>query len=186
MEQVNIIEKLKEKANVSYEKANEALENSNWDMLDAMVYLEAQGYIKKPSVSVFYSNKHIENNSNHKEIINLDKTKEKKNNNWKYEKKFNGIFEAICEAIDTGNNFFIEIRKGDQVFSKIPLTVLIILLFFIFWLIIPLIIVGLFFDIEFFVTAKKIDKVIINKINKTLTDISRNIKVIKDKFKKGV
>lgn len=40
MEQLEKVEKLRARANVTYEEAKEALEASNWDLLDAMVYLE--------------------------------------------------------------------------------------------------------------------------------------------------
>ena len=39
MEHLEKVEKLRERANVSYEDAKEALEASEWDLLDAMVYL---------------------------------------------------------------------------------------------------------------------------------------------------
>ena len=48
-ENIKLIEKLKDKANISYEDAKEALENSDWDILDAMIYLEKKGKIKRPS-----------------------------------------------------------------------------------------------------------------------------------------
>ena len=40
MEQLEKVEKLRQRANVSYEEAKEALEASDWDLLDAMVYLD--------------------------------------------------------------------------------------------------------------------------------------------------
>lgn len=40
MDNFEKVEKLREKANVSYEEAKQALENCNWDILDAMIYLE--------------------------------------------------------------------------------------------------------------------------------------------------
>ena len=43
MDQFEKVEKLRERADVSYEEAKEALENSNWDILDAMIYLEQNG-----------------------------------------------------------------------------------------------------------------------------------------------
>ena len=43
MDQLEKVDKLRERANVSYEEAKEALEASNWDLLDAMVYLEKHG-----------------------------------------------------------------------------------------------------------------------------------------------
>ena len=38
MEQLEKVEKLRERADVSYEEAKEALEACDWDLLDAMVY----------------------------------------------------------------------------------------------------------------------------------------------------
>ena len=43
MDNFEKVEKLREHANVTYEEAKEALENSNWDILDAMIYLEKNG-----------------------------------------------------------------------------------------------------------------------------------------------
>lgn len=43
MENYEKVEKLRERANVSYEEAKEALEQNNWDILDAMIALEKSG-----------------------------------------------------------------------------------------------------------------------------------------------
>ncbi|NLO13382.1 MAG: ubiquitin, partial [Clostridiales bacterium] len=43
MDHFEMVEKLRQKANVSYEEAKAALEHSEWDLLDALVYLESQG-----------------------------------------------------------------------------------------------------------------------------------------------
>lgn len=43
MVHVSMVEKLRKQAKVSYEDAKEALEMTEWDMLDAYVWLEAQG-----------------------------------------------------------------------------------------------------------------------------------------------
>ena len=48
MDELEKVEKLRERANVSYEEAKEALDKSNGDLLDAMVYLEKQGKVKSP------------------------------------------------------------------------------------------------------------------------------------------
>lgn len=177
MEKLKLVDKLKEKANISYEEAKKALENSNWDMLDAMLYLEKHGKVKKPSVSIFYTNESKESYAEHGGVVNL---KEDKNeNNSESKNSFEGIFEAICKAIDTCNNIFIEIIRSNKVLLKIPFTVLILLLFFAFWMIIPLMLVGLFFDVEFLVSSKKVN---VDKINKVFNEISKAVKDIKGKF----
>ena len=43
MDHLEMVEKLAQKAGVSYEDAKMALEACGWDMLDALVYLEKLG-----------------------------------------------------------------------------------------------------------------------------------------------
>ncbi|GAA0764741.1 UBA/TS-N domain-containing protein [Clostridium subterminale] len=180
MEKITLVDTLRDKTNISYEEAKSALENSNWDILDAMLYLEEHGRVKKPSVSIFYTNECKKSYTNQKEVVNIKEDRD--NNNSKSRNNFDGIFEAICKAIDTCNNIFVEIRRRGKVLLKLPLTVLILLLFFAFWIIIPLMIVGLFFDIEFLVLAKNVNT---DKVNKVFSEISKNAQNIKEKFKKG-
>jgi hypothetical protein len=180
MEKVKLVDTLRDKTNISYEEAKSVLENNNWNILDAMLYLEEHGRVKKPSVSIFYTNEYKESYTNQKEVVNIKEDRD--NNNSKSRNNFGGIFEAICKAIDTCNNIFVEIRRRGRVLLKLPLTVLILLLFFAFWIIIPLMIVGLFFDIEFLVLAKSVNT---DKVNKVFSEISKNVQNIKEKFKKG-
>ncbi|MBU5484275.1 DUF4342 domain-containing protein [Clostridium sp. MSJ-11] len=174
MEKLKLVDKLREKTNISYEEAKVALENSNWNILDALLYLEENGRVEKPSVSIFYTN----------EVRYSEKIEESwKNEENKYEtnNSFQGIFESICKYIDTGNNIFLEIKKEDRILFNIPLTVVVILSFFMFWIIIPLIVVGLFFDIKFYVYSKRVNT---DKANKVLSDISEGVEIVKEKLKK--
>lgn len=177
MEKLKLVDKLKNKANISYEEAKDALEKSNWDMLEAMLYLEAHGKVQKPSLSIFYTNESKESYNENGEEVNLKK--DTNENNFENKNSFEGVFEAICKAIDTCNNIFIEIIRNSRVILKISFTVLIVLLFFAFWIVIPLMIIGLFFNMEFLVSSKKID---VDKINKVFKETSKVVKDVKDKF----
>lgn len=177
MEKLKLVDKLKNKANISYEEAKDVLEKSNWDMLEAMLYLEAHGKVQKPSISIFYTNESKESYNENGEEVNLKK--DTNENNFENKNSFEGVFEAICKAIDTCNNIFIEIIRNSRVILKIPFTVLIVLLFFAFWIVIPLMIIGLFFNMEFLVSSKKID---VDKINKVFKETSKVVKGVKGKF----
>jgi hypothetical protein len=179
MESHKLVDKLKNEANISYEEAKTALEETNWDILEAFVYLEEKGEIQKPSVSIFYTNEYKENNENSQIIVNNNQ--EKKYNKAKRDNTFEGIFVKVCKIIDTGNNIFFEMKRENRIFLRIPITVVILLLIFAFWLVIPLYIAGLFIDIEFSLSGKSIE---INKINNALRAISVNIKKVKDKRKR--
>lgn len=173
MENHKLIDKLKNEANISYEEAKNALEKSSWDILDAFVYLEEKGEIQKPSVSIFYTNEYKENGE-----VTTIKNQENKYNNRKKDNTFEGIFVKVCKLIDICNNIFFEIKKENKTFLRMPITVVILLLLFAFWLAIPLFIVGLFFDIEFSLAGNRVE---ITKINHILKVMSENIKKVKDK-----
>ena len=53
MDELEKVERLRERANVTYEEAKKALEECNGDMLDAMVYLEKHGKVKQPGQSSY-------------------------------------------------------------------------------------------------------------------------------------
>lgn len=178
MENHKLIDKLKNETNISYEEAKIALEKSNGDILDAFVYLEEKGKVQKPSVSIFYTNEYKENYKS-SEIIN-NKDQENNYNNAKKDNTFEGIFVKVCKIIDTCNNIFFEIKRENKTFLKIPSTVIILLLVFAFWIVIPLYITGLFFDIEFSLSGKRVE---LSKINNVLKMISVNIKKVKHGWK---
>lgn len=178
MESHKLIDKLKNETNISYEEAKIAMEKSNWDILDAFVYLEEKGKVQKPSVSIFYTNEYKEGYKHNEIIINKDQ--ENNYNNAKRDNTFEGIFVKVCKIIDTCNNIFFEIKKENKVFLKIPVTVIILLLIFAFWIVIPLYITGLFFDIEFSLSGKRVE---LSKINNVLKMISVNIKKVKHGWK---
>jgi len=180
MENLKLVDKLKNKTNISYEEAKTVLEQSNWDILEAILYLEEKGKVSKPSLSIFYTNEYKESYK----YIDVINNKDQKNNynNGKSSNNFEGFFEIVCKVIDTCNKIFFEIKREDIIFLKIPSTVMILLSIFAFWIVIPLAIVGLFFDIEFSLSGNKVE---INKINKVFKMISVNIKKLKEELKKG-
>lgn len=180
MDRLNLVEKLRTKTGITYEDAKMVLEINNWDILDSILYLEEQGKVKRPSVSIFYTNEYNENYEDEDQQFNFQEVK--KDNNYKSNNNFEGIFEAICKVIDTCNNIFIEIRGKNNFFLKLPLTVVIVLLIFGFWILIPLVVIGLFLDIKFSVESKKVNT---DKTNDILSKISKEVRNIKSKIKSG-
>jgi hypothetical protein len=171
MESYKLIEKLKNETNISYEEAKIALEKSEWDILDAFLYLEEMEKIPKASVNIYYTNEE-KDNKNSREIF-INKNQNNTDNNEKKENKFEGLFVRVCKIIDTCNNIFFEMKKENKTFLRIPITVVILLLLFVFWLAIPLFILGLFLNIEFSISGNGPE---INKINHVLKVMSSNMK----------
>jgi hypothetical protein len=180
MDNYKLVDKLQNRANISYEEAKNVLEKTNWDILDAFVYLEEMGKIKKPSLSTYYTNESKESYKRG-ELITVGNQR----NNYNYKKKdntFGGIFEAVCKIIDMCNNIFFQIERENIVFLKIPITVIILLLMFAFWIVIPLSIIGLFFDMEFSITG---NWGYTDKVNNIFKMLLVSIKKVKKELKKG-
>ena len=55
MDHFEMVEKLRTKANVSYEEAKAALEASDWDILDALVLLESEGKVNNGEAKAEYT-----------------------------------------------------------------------------------------------------------------------------------
>jgi len=53
MDNLEKVEKIREKTGVSYEEAKAALEATNYDVLDAIIYLEKNGKVKAPEVTSY-------------------------------------------------------------------------------------------------------------------------------------
>lgn len=176
MERNEMVEILIEKAKVSYEEAKESLEKCNWDMLDAVIYLERK--------------RKLENNVT---IIEVEENKEEENkNNKKYEKhekKSGGIgeiisriFKFIGKIISKGNKSYLEIRKEDEKPIKVSLTISAILTIVAFWPVLILVVVGLFFGYKYSITGNEINS---NGVNDILDKVSESAYNIKDDFKDG-
>lgn len=161
MDKEKAIERLMKKTNLSYDINKKALEEAEWDILDAILILEEKGEIPKPETTVYYTNRIYEEKADN-EIIKVQYKKEEKKS----------FLEIICGLIDTLNNIFFKIVRNDQVLIKLPLTVVILLLFFTFWISVPLFIIGFFYDVEYSFVGRGAEN---KKINNFLRNVSREI-----------
>ncbi|MBE6049749.1 MAG: ubiquitin [Clostridium sp.] len=172
MDNPELIKKLSNKANINVEDAKKVLEENDWDILESILCLENRGVIEKPSVSVFYTNEPITNEKNYNLPVKIYNSK----------KRTHGLFEFICNVIDSCNNIFLEIKRGERIYVKVPLTAVLILLFFSFGFMVPAIIIASFFEVEFYLESDNIDT---TKINVILKKLFLLVKVIREKLKKG-
>ena len=169
MDKEKAIERLMKKTNLSYDINKKALEEAEWDILDAILILEEKGEIPKPETTVYYTNRIYEEKADN-EIIKVQYKKEEKKS----------FLEIICGLIDTFNNIFFKIVRNDQVLIKLPLTVVILLLFFTFWISVPLFIIGFFYDVEYSFVGRGAEN---KNINNFLRNVSREIQYRKNNRK---
>jgi len=131
MTHYEMAEKLSEKMGVSLEKATEALEACDWEMLDAALMLEKE--IGQTGQQTWTS---------------CDTSAEESNPGREARERRRGVVEGlgglIRDLFNLGNRNRFEVRRGDEVLLEVPVTVLVLLLIFAFWVCIPLLVIGLF------------------------------------------
>ena len=131
MTHYEMAEKLSEKMGVSLEKATAALEACDWELLDAALMLEKE--IGQTGQEAWTS---------------CDTTTEETNPGQEARERRRGVVEGLGEMIrdlfNLGNRNRFEVRKDDELLLEVPVTVLVLLLIFAFWVCIPLLVIGLF------------------------------------------
>ena len=169
MEQV---EKLRERANVTYDEAKAALEASDGDLLDAIIFLERQGKVAPPKGGGVYRSEHQQD------------SKDQEKNREKHEaeqpgESFSGMvsrfFRWLKKIIHKGNINFFEVQRKGETFLSIPVTVLVILLLA-FWITIPLLIVGLFFGCRYSFKGPNFSENGMNQVMKSASEAAENMK----------
>lgn len=170
-----MIEILMGKANITRKEAEEALEKYNWDLLDAIFYLERMGKFEDRNTTTIIEVKE-ENNS-------------KKENHKQNNEKSGGlgeivgrIFKFIGKMIKKGNENYFEIRKENEKPIKISLTISALLLVLFFWAVGILLVVGLFCGYRYSISGPNMNSKGVNDILEKVSESADNIK--KD-FKEG-
>lgn len=144
MTKLEQVEKLRVKANVSYEDAKAAYEAADGDLLDALIYLEKQGKVTPPEGGGHYSSERVGNSPDHH---GEGEKAEKAADN--FMKTLERIGKFFVKLVEKGNNTYFEVLKDDERKSKFPVTVLALLLIFAPYITLPLIIIGLFFGFHY-------------------------------------
>ena len=119
MDHMEMVEKLRAKANVSYEEARQALEQNDWDMLDALVMLEGQGKVKGAEEKKEYTTQETADRSF---FIHADAAQVKSG--------FARVWDWIKLMVRKGNaNQLVVSRKGEEMIA-LPITVAVLILIF--------------------------------------------------------
>ena len=119
MENIEKVDRLRERADVSYEEAKAALEAANWDLLDAMVALEKAGKTAGPAKTNF--------STSYEQQENYVKVQEK------VEKQRKESAHVGRSLRDTIRNFFrvcvdnsFCVTRHDEEIFRLPIIVLVI------------------------------------------------------------
>lgn len=135
MDNFEKVEKLREKANVTFEEAKAALEEAGGDLLDAMIVLEKQG--KAEPRKETYSTK----DEAPVMVVDQPENRERKRGN-AFTDKLKVLWHKSCE------NYFVT-ERHDEVIINIPIWTFIIILLLTWHATLIVMIVALFFGCRY-------------------------------------
>ncbi len=145
MTKLEQIEKLRERANVTYDEAKAALEAADGDLLEALIYLERQGKVDPPHGGGSYSTARMP------QADQRDEHREERQESGaeSFMKALERFGKFCAKLIHRANNTTFEVLKDNESKVKFPVTVLALLVIFAPHITLPLIIIGLFFGFHY-------------------------------------
>ena len=143
MEYFEKVEKLVQKAGVSYEEAKAALDASNGDLLDAMIMLERAGKTAGPQKST-YSTRYEDQTQYVSVTERIEQGQEAEG-----ESAGEKIKEVLGKIWHVLSRNFLAICRNGETLVKIPLWVALIILFASWFTVLVLIVVSLFFGCRY-------------------------------------
>lgn len=175
------VERLREKADVSYAQAKQALEYSGGNLLDALIYLEEQGAIPRPQ-GAYYSTRN-ETSPPTPVRDELAPQGEKKDGKEKREKKKGKGFGV---KVVSGKTLFstlrrwlidneLEIWRRGQPVTSLPILVLVVLVLFAFYITLPALILGLFLGFRYQITGPDLEDDTINGMMGSVADTAADL-----------
>lgn len=159
MTHMEMVEKLRKSANVTFEEARDALEKANWDLLDAMIELERQGKIKPGA--------RYDTGSEEQETRTVYINKE---SGWdRFWKSFKDVCRKLCK-----ND--LQATQGGTQILRLPIIVAILLLCVSFYVLLPLMLVSLFFGWRYSFCGPDFTNSKVNEAMGKATDAAEDIK----------
>lgn len=137
MDNFEMVEKLRIKTQVSYEEAKAALEANDWDLLDALIYLESRGKTHTAE-KAYYTTKQEPLHSTEKDY--------KKDKSSSYGGR---VLSSFSELIDASNRTMFQFFYRGKNLFELPITAMVFLVIMTFPTIIFALIIAMFFGIRY-------------------------------------
>lgn len=162
MDHFEMAEKLRRKTGVSYEEAKAALEAADWDMLDALLYLESKGRLGTGAAAGYTTRPREENHFYTADIPVSGKS------------VIERIFSALSAFIKKCNATTLEVRRRKHVVLELPATVVLLLAIIGFKHLLFAIAISLFFGFSYRFSGEGSNDTVnsmMGKASKTVEDI---------------
>ena len=173
---LELVEKLVEKTGLSYTEAKAALERTDWDILEAIILLETEGKVQNGKTTHYTTDNENRDAGEQKQSTAGKQSKEKNAAGENFKKSAKSFGDWLKEVFDKGNKNCLVMHKNSEKKIELPVTAFLVLLIFCFWVVIPLMIVALFFGCRFSFSGQELGKDSVNSAMGKATDFADNIK----------
>ena len=163
MTHYEMAEKLSEKMGVSLEKATAALEACDWELLDAALMLEKEAGQNGQAAWTSCGTTTEDRDAG-------EKAREQRRG------VVRGLGEMIRDLFNMGNRNRFEVRKGEEMVLELPVTVLVLLLIFAFWVCVPLLVVGLFAGCRYTFSGAELGRENVNSAMNKAAEVAEKVK----------
>jgi hypothetical protein len=159
------VEKLKKYTGVSYAQAKEALEQTDGDILEAVILLEKQQKIQPHGEKTVIETKFEEKK-------NDSEKSEKKSKDSELNETFRDLGRFLKDLLHKGNTNRFDVIKDKKVVMMIPMTLFVLLILFAFWFMLPLLVIGLFFGYGYRFSGADLEKTNVNEAVDKVSDVT--------------
>lgn len=141
MDQMELVEALREKTGCSYSEARAALEESGGELLEALCWLESHGKTQLAGVSCSTADR---------EIPEEEPQSEPEKPDGPFIRGCKDLWQGIVDLFHWANRNLLVIRnRHGKTELRVPLTVVVLLFILAFWLMLALTVVALFCGMRF-------------------------------------
>ena len=173
MTELEKVEKLREKADVTFAEAKEALDVCGGDILDALIYLEKQGKTTVPAGGGYFSGTGEQEPEQQTEQRNNNRPGSSGESFGEMMRRF-GRF--CLKMLNKGNSNFLDAYRGDDLIFSCPVTALVALVIFFFWVTIPLLVISLFCGFRYRFRGADLDRESVNRVMEGAANVVDDVK----------
>lgn len=173
MEKFEQVEVLCKKANVTFEDAKEAMEACDYDMLDAMIYLEKQGKVNAGSTASYTTSSGTDTSQ---EFEKAQKSYEESCQRTSFGEVMNKFGKWCKRTIQRSLEIDFCVTKDEKLVFKVPVLALVVALIVATWISVILLVVGLFCGCKYYFQGLDSATVDVNKFCERASETCEGIK----------
>ena len=169
------VERLREKASVSYGQAKQALEYSGGNLLDALIYLEEKGIIPREE-GAYFSTKGETPPPPEPEEPPAAREQKGKKSGVRVVPVRRGSFKRLFSTLRrwlVDNE--LEIWRKDKPITALPVLILILLVVFAYYVTIPLLVLGLFLGFRYRFSGPDLEREELNHVMGSVADTAADL-----------